>query len=50
MAEISFLSSPIYQEALGEVKLIMDGAAQRHIDLFGQPWYVITLSFTRIRL
>lgn len=39
MPEQSFLSSPLYQEVLGEVKLIMDGAAQRHIDLFGQPWY-----------
>ena len=39
MPEQSFLSSPLYQEVLGEVRLIMDGAAQRHIDLFGQPWY-----------
>lgn len=39
MPEQSFLSSPLYQEVLGEVKLIMDGAAQRHVDLFGTPWY-----------
>ena len=39
MPETSFLTSPLYQEALGEVKLIMDEAAQRRVDLFGQPWY-----------
>lgn len=39
MPDQSFLSSPLYQEVLDEVKLIMDGAAQRHVDLFGKPWY-----------
>ena len=40
MPDQSFLFSPLYQEALGEVKLILVRAAQRHIDLFDKPaWY-----------
>lgn len=39
MNENSFLSTPIYQEALEEIRFLMDGASERHLDLFGKPWY-----------
>lgn len=39
MPENSFLSTPIYQEAVEEIRLRMDGASQRKLNMFGQTWF-----------
>lgn len=39
MPESNFLSTPIYQEAVEQIKFTMDGASARNIALFGDTWF-----------
>ena len=39
MPEVNFLSTPLYQEAVEQIRFMMDGASERNIRLFGQTWF-----------
>ena len=39
MPEANFLTTPIYQEAVEQVRFMMDGASERQIRLFGETWF-----------
>ncbi len=39
MPELNFLSTPLYKEAVEQIRFMMDGASERNIRLFGQTWF-----------
>ena len=39
MNENSFFSSQLYKDAADQVVAVMDKAQEKHLDIFGKPWY-----------
>ena len=39
MPETNFLSTPLYREAVEQIRFMMDGASERQLRLFGQTWF-----------